>query len=379
MYDHTLGRALNYGQSLQPGKAPMQPAQNSQSSFLDRQINTYGAPSQRRGGGQAAPPAAPQPANTVMPNGQPVAYQPPQQPQQPPAQPRAQQFQQGTAGSVNQEGVYTAGQAPQQTYQAQNIQQWQAPQQLQQLQNQQQGMVQQLLNNPYTMGEQQLAQMKGQTVDDAALLERQTMGQMRDALAARGLNVNSGYGLGQMRAIMGDTNANILNNNRALDLQASQQNRQDLLQALGVAGDFQNNAFGQSLQGYQAGLQGQGMQREENLAAQNAALQALGLNTSMLGQQSSSLLNAIQNRNQGQQIANQASQFGQSLGFDRDKFEYQKTLDDRQLGMQGASQSAANSRWEDEMAYKYQMAQQDEQWRILNFIMQGGDPAMLGM
>lgn len=348
----------------------------SPTSFLDRQINTYGnpAPSARRAQGQRRPQQPQAPTPLVMPNGQPqpAQAQAPQQPQQP--QPQAQQFGQGNAGSVNAEGVYTAGQAPTNTYQAQQVAQFQMPQN-QQLQGQTNNLLQQLMQNPQSMNPQVVGQMKGQLTDQAASLERQTMGQLQDQLAARGLNVNSGYGLGQQRSVMADTNRSILDNFRNVDLQANQQNRQDLLQALGLGNQMQNDQLSRALQGYQGQLAGLGAQRDENLAAQNAAMQAFQANQGMLGQQSSSLLNAVQNRLQGQSLNNQASQFAQSLGFDREKFGYQKELDNRQFDAQAAAQSAAQSRWEDEQAMIAQNAQREWEMSMIQYLMGGGNGA----
>lgn len=429
MYDKKLGEALNYGQSMQPGKT-----MNDQ-TFLNRQINTYGQPSINKKNNSASGNFAPTGSNVVMPNGSPMPYQPPtggnfaptnntavssappQAAQQPAAQPQApapqqpappppqavqappvqspqpvqqqapvpqppppagvQRFDQGNAGSVNAEGVYTAGQAPTNTYQAQQVAQYQAPQ-LGGMQEQQQQMIQNLMNNPYSLGPEQLAQMKGASTDQAALLERQTMNQLQDQLAARGMNVNSGYGMGQQRALMADTNSNILNNLRGIDMQAAATNRGDLLNALGMSSQFQNDANSRAGQNYQLGLAGQQAQQGENLAAQNSALQAFQANQGMQGQQSSSLLNAIQNRNQSASIANQASQFGQSLGFDREKFGYQKELDNRQFDAQASAQGAAQGRWEEEMLMQQQQAQRQWEMQMIQYIMQGGDPSMLG-
>ncbi len=370
MYSHVLGQAYNYGQSFVPGKdsaAVSTPA--SPTSFLDRQINTYGTPRRRSQQPQQpaqGAPGAPQPASgVVMPNGVPsVAPAVTAAPQQP-------QMSQNP-GSVTAEGVYRPGQYNGPTYQAQQISQFQAPQ-FGGMQQQAQGLVQQLLANPQSLSPQVLAQMKGQSADQAAILQRQSANQLKAGLAARGINANSGYGLGQQRALMADTNSNLLNSLRGLDITAAQTGRQDQLNALNAANQFQNLGFQQALGGYQAALQGMDANRNEQQLAIQSALQ--NWNTNQQAQQlaSQSQLAANSNSNQAQSIQNQMRQFGENLGFQREQFDFGKQQQAEQMAAAERARGQQQANWEDQMAFQYQQANQSQWNSLLDYLMGGGN------
>jgi hypothetical protein len=200
----------------------------------------------------------------------------------------------------------------------------------------------------------------------------------------------------------------VLEGNRNIDIQKMGQDRQDLLGALGASTDFQNSALGRAVQGYQTGLQGTEAQRAESLAqigsgqdltrlnwqgqqqgfedamrqagmtadegykgyqsqfgAQQADQQRQLSNMGLLRQDAS---NATQNR----QIDVQNSQFGQSLGFDREKFQYGKDQDAAQMAASAAAQGAADDRWAEQQAYQYMQDQQRQQDQYLQWLMNGG-------
>ncbi len=337
--------------------------QKSPTTFLDRQINTYGMPASGTTQQQAPQPASGTP---FMPNGAPAPQQQTVQ-----AQPAQQTAQPATNYGTVSGGVYRPpAQLPQQTYSAQQIQQFQQPQ-YQGMQDQQAQMVQQLMNNPYTLSPEVLSQMRGGMTDQAALLARQTQGQMASQMAARGISPNSNYAQGQNRAVLQGMNSDIMNNNRGLNIAAAQSNRGDLLNAIQAGGDFQNQALQRAIGGYQAGLAGTEAQRAENALAMNSqhqnwqtALQALGLGSS----------SALQNQGlnlQGQQINNQASQFDRNFGFQQQQFDWQRSVDDRNFGASQAQAGAANDRWADQMAFQYQQAQNDEWNNLLGYLMGG--------
>lgn len=420
MYSHVLGRAYNYGQSLVPGKdsAPNMPQQplSGGTSFLDQQINTYGmpgdgtAPRRRKPAetpqwqttqAQAAPAAGGSP---FMPNGMPAPQphqpQPLQQPQPRPAP--AQQQAPANYGSVNQEGVYTAGQYAGPQYQAQQMGGFQGPN-MGAFNDQQQALLARMLANPGTMNDQRVAQMKGQYTDQAAQMARQQNDQIRGAMAARGRNVNSGQALGQQRQVLSDMNANILNNMRTVDLQAAQQNRQDELAALNAAGQFGQQQFQQALGGYQANLQGMDANRQEQLAGIQSALQNWNVNQDMLGRQSQSQLaskgnqiqeqgnwfnreanqaqaanqtqanwfqreaNQAQAANAAAQLANQLAMHRDSFGLQQEQFGWQKSLQQQQMEQEAAARAAsagaarAADDWRQQQ-WNYQV-QQDTQQR----------------
>lgn len=363
MYDQTLGQALNYGgQNMIPGKASSPMAE----TFLDSQVNNYGIPRQRtRATRQLQPTSGSTP---WMPNGAPQPA--PAQPAQPLAPTTTQQpAQVGQRGSVDAgTGIYTPGQAPSLVYQAQQIPQFQAPNDGGVGQLQQQS-VMNLLRNPYSMGPDVLNQMKGQNRDSAVLMENQVLGQLRGSLAGRGIGLNEGMGLGNQRALMAATNADILAGNRGLDIEAAKTNRQDLLNALGVAGDYQQGLFSRALGGYGAQLQGLGANRDEGLSAIQSQLQNFGLNEDLLQRQSGSIFQNMQQRLAESQLAQQGSQFDRSLGLDYDKFNYGKEQDALNRQDAASNASAANSRWEDEMAFRYQQQQQAEYNQMMQWLM----------
>lgn len=343
-------------------------------TFLNSQVATYGAPSRPRRQPTAANTQTTGGGTPWMPNGTPSPQPQQAAPAPQPSQTMAPAVQQGTppnTGTVNAQGVYSPGQAPSQQYTPQAVQQFQAPAGMQQTDHQLQGLLQQLMGTQ-TFSPQNVAQMKGQGADQAALLGRQAQGQLKDNLAARGISSRLGMGQAQNRQIMSDTGQQILNNNRNIDLAAAQQQRQDLLSSLQAGGDFQNSVMGRALSGYNANLSGLGANRDEATTSIQSALQQYqaGLQGQQLASQSA--LGAQGNALQGQQLAQQGSQFDRNFGLDTQKFDYQKTVDDRQFGAQAAAQGAANSQWADQMAFQYQKAQQDEFNGLLQYLMSGG-------
>jgi hypothetical protein len=334
-------------------------------SFLQRQISTYGSPT-RRTRTATAPLAT---ATPVMPNGQPQPAAPattPQQPQQPAPAPAPV-----NTGQVDAQGAYTPGQVPTQTYQQQAIPQFQAPQ-FQGIQNQQQSMVQQLMNNPYTLSPQVLSQMKGTNRDQAVLMEKQMLGDMRGSLGARGIDPNSAYGQSLARGVMGDTNSAILSGNRALDIQAAQTNRNDLLQAMEAGNTFQNSALQRAIGGYGATLSGAQAQGNEQQRYLDSLYQQFG--AGMQGNQLAvqSRLGAEGNRLQGQGLANDMTKFGQTYDLQNRQFDWSKTMDERNFGLASGAQSAANSQWEDQMAFQYQKYNNDIEMQLFDYLMNGG-------
>jgi hypothetical protein len=263
-----------------------------------------------------------------------------QQPQQPPTAqlPQAQAYNplMGQQGSVNNQGVYTAGQLPQQYYQQQVIPQFQAPQN-QAMEAQQAQMIQQLLANPMTMGPQQIAQLQGQSRDQASLLQQQTAGQLAGNQARRGMGDSSRYAQSQQRQLKSDTNRGLLDQFRNIDIQALQQNRADQYGALGAADQFQGNQLQRAIGGYGAQLSGLGAQGNEQQAFLTSLMNRFNNQEDLLGKQANSQQNAIQ----------------QALA--RDQF------------------GAQNSQWGDQMEFNYRQAQQNEQNNLLqNLLAQYG-------
>lgn len=358
MYDQTLGRAYNYGQSFIPGKAGLGEGSPMQQSFLDRQYNMYGRPRPK----QPQQPQQPQPATQVpvMPNGVPLPQQQPQ----------------GKRGSVDvNTGVYTAGEAPQLNFAPQYVERFNDPTN-RNVHNRQQSLVEQLLANPSSMNDDVVNQMKGRQRDTAALLEQQSMGQLQNQLASRGVAVNQGQGLGQQRALMESTNRSILGGQRDIDIQKAAQDRNDLLTALGAADTFQNSTLQRALAGHSANLQGISSNTAQQQAMLQAALQQHGMNEDMLGRQSQSIFNMFGNQNQQrgldlqqQQIRNQQSQFDTDFGFRERQYGDQLRMNEQSRQDAAANAAAANQRWLDQEAYDAMMAQQQEQDQLLQWLL----------
>lgn len=432
MQDTATGEALNYGQSKK-GK------------FRDFQYNTYGVPRRERtapGGdpnGQQGGGGQPQgPAPDVMPTGMPTAGGSMMQQQSAPSlmdgpqpamgmpmnhgnmapQPYGPQQSDGAqsyggpamAGNrmsapsqvqYDPRGTYQAPPPPQGSiYQAQHINQFQAPQNSA-MQGQVEGLVGQILQHPESMGVDVVNQMKGQTRDQAALMQQQTMGQLQQNLAGRGIAGDYGYGAGQQRQVMSDTNRGVLDNYRNLDIQAAQTNRADQMNAAGLGQNYLNNQFSQGLQGYQAGLQGQQLQGQENQNAANSQLQNWQAQQGAQQSQQQSIMQAIQmaiGQGQfGQQMGLQQRQFGegqrqfnqgydlqnrqfgegqrqfdQNFGFQNKQFDANNANQQAQLGLQGASLNQAGNQFDQQMAFQYQQAQQQQMQNLLAALMGGG-------
>jgi hypothetical protein len=117
-----------------------------------------------------------------------------------------------------------------------------------------------MLQNPFSMGPDVVNQMKGANRDEAATLQKQQMDQIHNSAASRGLQVGGGWDAMQSRNAGTSAIQQILQGNRAIDMQANQTNHQDLLNAL------------------QAGSGALGAGEDRNLSAAQMALQrALGI------------------------------------------------------------------------------------------------------
>jgi len=375
--------------------------------------------------GRIAPPAAQQAGTTAAPA--------PQQYQMPGVQ----------QGTVNQTtGVYTPGQVqapvggwatynyqpqigqpnyqvtPLQQYQSQQVQQFQAPNQ--QVYDQLSGQhIQSLLQNPYSMTPQMVEQLKGTQQDQAAQMMQERLGTLNQGAASRGMDPSSGYAQSRQAGEMARTQSDLLGAYRGIDIQKTQQDRQDLINALQASGDWQNSAMGRAVSGYNTQLAGLGAQRAENLAgveSQNRAAQ-FGFDTQR-GQYQDQLAREgllsqnAQNQYQSQLAAQQAQaqlglqneglqqggaqslqqylaqkaaqdQFGQQFEWGKNtwgqEFGQRQSEFDRNLALQQAAQrasagaaSAANARAEEQLAFQYWNAQQQQQNSLLGYLMGGG-------
>ena len=389
-------RRRRQAQPMVQGQTPIMP--NGQP------MPQQGAPAQPAGPQQpqtqpAAAPATPQPPPGMegwtsygqggwLPPGHPAAQQAPApaQPAPAPAPQPAPDPQLGRQGRVDAQGVYTAGQAPTQTYQAQRINQFQAPD-LAAVNNPLQQMIQGLLGNPQTMGPQVINQLKGRERDAAALMEKQTRDQMMNQLAARGISSDSPYAQGMLRNLEAGTNRGMLNSFRDIDINAIGQNRADMMNVAGLADSFQNSALNRAISAFQPQLQVAGERRAEQSNMIDSLMQRFGMQEGLLGNQAQTLQSAISGQRsadlQGRSLdlqgaissadrAQRESEFGRSFGFEREKFNYGKEQEALAQQRAAGAQADANSRWADQQALAYQM-EQEQQWnQLIGMLMQGG-------
>lgn len=209
-----------------------------------------------------------------------------------------------------------------------NITQFQGPNQ-QGIQNQQEALLQQMLNNPYSMSAENVAQLKGQQRATALALQKAGMGQNADQAAAMGRVGGSSQMAGDAR-LQDQANSNILSGYRDIDLQKMTQDRTDLLKALESATGVMDSASNRATSQYAQTLAGQQAREKVGLDAATSAQAAerLGLE-----------------RTQAQELANfnqaKSAQDLASLGLTMDKLK------------QGENQFAYGT---EQQAYKDQLA-----------------------
>jgi hypothetical protein len=116
-------------------------------------------------------------------------------------------------------------------------------------------LVSQLLANPETLNANTIEQMKQKQMEEALSMSQQLQQQRGDAIAARG------FGGGQIdasnRAMNEAMMQAILGQNRDIEISAAQQNRQDILQALGVTESILGGQVGRSSNTFNDILAGQ--------------------------------------------------------------------------------------------------------------------------
>lgn len=315
MYSQALGEAYNYGQP------PNQSGNNSPTRFLDYQINTFGMPRRQRRQQQQQQPQAqpggfnpqqPQPQQSQQPMATGVPFMPSGQPMPAPLQQGDPRL--GQQGSVNQQGVYTPGTAPQFTYNPVATPAFVQPQTrgIEQLQAQQ---IAQMLQSGGSMNPQIVAQMQGQLADQAALMQQQNIGQSAQSLALRGVGNQSGQFNANARDIRSNTANNLLDQYRQLNVAAAQQNQQDMLNNLGAADSFQGNLLSRAIGGFNANLSGQAAESNQQQAFLNSLYDRYGMQEDLLSRQSQSQLSANQQGLQQQQINQSGSQFYDELEY----------------------------------------------------------------
>lgn len=127
-----------------------------------------------------------------------------------------------------------------------------------------------LLLNPETLNAATVSQMKERDKEAALLMQKQGLGQAAQNAASRGLTNGAAFGA-QQNAIRSDVANAILGRNRDLDIAAAQQNRADVLQALGLS----ENILGGQINRAQAQADENYRQFTTERAAQDAEIQRI--------------------------------------------------------------------------------------------------------
>lgn len=196
-------------------------------------------------------------------------------------------------------------------------------------QDQTQGMVMQALQQALSGGSlspEVVAQMQGQLKDQALTMQQGQDQQVRQSFANRGMAT----GAGAMDALLAgnrqNTQSNLLNQYRDLNVAAAGQNRQDLLNALGAAESAMGGQVARGVQQFNTGLQGQLGQEglnQSGIMSQNAAVQfelqkaleAEGLKQAAAGLGLQGNAQNLQNKQFYAGLGQQANQFAQTLGY----------------------------------------------------------------
>ncbi len=273
----------------------------------------------------------------------------------PPAQPAGVPSQ-----ASNNRGATATADAP--TYSAQhfnnnltdtNIGQFNAPDQSA-MNAQQTALMTAILNHPETMDPNTVAQMKEQQKEQALLLGSQNASQYATGAVGRG-TLNSGAADAFRSNNNSNVNNAILSGNRATDLAAINQNRQDQLNALTASSGLQQDQLGRATNSYNTALGGQTaldtsklnhaqfgfgvdnananqqqLQYQSQKAANDAAFQrALQLsqnNQAIYGQDVATKLGLDSSNLDYQKYLTQKQQFGDQLGFNYNQLDQNGNL-----------------------------------------------------
>lgn len=161
-----------------------------------------------------------------------------------------------------QQPSYTAKTPLPSAYQPGKVTQYQAPDQS--AGNAQlSALMSSILSNPQTMNPNVVAQMKEAQKEQALLMQRQNQSTLDQHAVSRG---TLGSGMNQALAGQNLQQAldSILGSNRAIDIQAAQQNRQDELNAAQAGDSWLNAQLARANQNYGSTLQGQLAQEQLN-------------------------------------------------------------------------------------------------------------------
>jgi hypothetical protein len=252
-------------------------------------------------------------------------------------------------------------------YDQTQFQQWQGPN-MGNVGNLSRGQVEQMLQNPGTMSNQNVAQLREMQKEQVAQSLRDRQAQLSQQAASSG-RLGSGYMNAQAQRAAEQGQQQLLGGARELNLQQARQNRQDTLQALDASNQWQQGEFGRASQGFQNTLQGQALQAGENQFGQNDAWRRsafdLGLQQANADEQKAAYQSQAGARafDFGREQA-QAGQNYQGYGsqLQAQELSLQRALQQQGLNLQQAQQYASN--WATQQGLQQQNLGRASQERI---------------
>lgn len=232
-------------------------------------------------------------------------------------------------------------------YQQTQFTQWQGPNQ-QAMDQQQQQLLQSMLQNPHSMSDTNVAQLREMQKEQVTRGVQDQNQMLEQRMAATG-RLGSGYQNAMGARANEQGQQQLLAGARDISLQKMQQDRQDELNAVDAASRFQTGQMGRASQGYQNTLAGQAAQAGEAQFGQNDAWRGSAFN---LGQQQA---NADEQMRQYQSAAQartfdfgreqaQAGQNYQGYGsqLQGQQLALERALQQQGLNLQQAQQYASN-------------------------------------
>ena len=254
---------------------------------------------------------------------------------QPGQAPTLQAFQQLDPSAQYQPGQLGTGDLP--TYQGAQFGQFQAPGSQASNEAMTNALLQQVMANPQSMSPEIVAQLKEQQKEQALSMQQQTMEQLQQAFAGRGMGQSGNLDM-QRRRIADDTVGQILGGQRQIDIAAGQTNLQDRLNALQAAEQTMTGQSNRGLAGYQAQLAGQQAQAGEGYK--------------QYGSQADSTRFALERALQGEGLKQAGAQSALNFG----QAQAGITNMGNQTAMQQAAQQEANRQAAAQSSYQTQQA-----------------------
>jgi hypothetical protein len=202
----------------------------------------------------------------------------------------------------------------------------------------QQDLINRILQNPHTMNDQAVAQLKEKQKESAHSIMAQTQGAADSRAAARGV-LGGGAAEGQNRQIASDFGQHLMGAYRDIDLGRLQQDRADELSALEMSDVLMGSRFGRANEGYRNTLAGQDAQEQANQFASDYGLRRGVAETGF----------AMDAWNNDQNRLSDTSQFNQSNATDNRRIDVQDRLgqggldlDARRIAEQGRQFDASH-------------------------------------